>query len=121
MNKYLVGALIWASFILVLTLTPGKSVPDLSLFDYDKLGHAGIFLIQSYLLITGLYIRSGIKSKTRYVLIGSVTAVVYGFMIEFIQQFIPDRGMELLDAIANIIGALCGIGLFYLQNNLFKA
>ncbi|MEM6523015.1 MAG: VanZ family protein [Bacteroidota bacterium] len=118
MNKYLIGAFVWALLILGLTLTPGKSVPDLTIFDYDKLGHAGIFLVQSYLLITGLYIQSKAKSRTKYVLIGCLTAIFYGFSIEYAQNFIPDRGMELHDAIANIIGALFGVGLFYLQNNL---
>ncbi|MEM6358551.1 MAG: VanZ family protein [Bacteroidota bacterium] len=120
MNKYLTGAILWALLILVLTLTPGKSVPNLSIFDYDKLGHAGIFLIQSYLLTTGLYLKSKTRSKEKYILIGSVSAVLYGFMIEYAQEFIPDRGMEAYDAVANIAGALCGVGLFYLQNNLWR-
>ncbi|MEM7106659.1 MAG: VanZ family protein [Bacteroidota bacterium] len=119
MNRYLIGAFIWALLILVLTLTPGKSVPDLTLFDYDKLGHAGIFLVQSYLLITGLYVQSKVKSQIKYVVIGCMGAIFYGFMIEYAQNFIPDRGMEWYDALANIIGALLGVGLFYLQNNLF--
>lgn len=116
----MIGAFLWALFILVLTLTPGKSVPDLTIFDYDKLGHAGIFLIQSYLLISGLYLRRGKGHTKKYVFIGSITAVIYGFLIELAQDFIPDRGMELYDAVANIIGALCGVGLFYLHNNLRK-
>ncbi len=121
MNKYLIGALAWALLILVLTLTPGKSVPDIGLFDYDKLGHAGIFLVQSYLLITGLYKRAGRGGKAfRYAVTGSLIAIIYGFLIEFMQSFIPDRGMELYDAVANIIGSFLGVALFYLHNKLFE-
>lgn len=121
MNKYLIGALLWALLILVLTLTPGKAVPDIGLFDYDKLGHAGIFMIQSYLLIKGLYERDARKNRvSKYVWSGSVTAVFYGFAIEYAQSFIPDRGMEFYDAIANIIGSFFGVTLFYLHNKLFE-
>ena len=119
MNRYLVAALAWAALILVLTLTPGKSVPDIGLFDYDKLGHAGIFLIQSYLLITGLYKKGAEGNKLhRYAIVGSSVAVLYGFLIEFAQSFIPDRGMEFYDALANIIGSFLGVLLFYFHNKL---
>ena len=121
MYKYLVAALAWAVLILVLTLTPGKSVPDLTLFDYDKLGHAGIFLIQSYLLIMGFYKKSpGREGIHKYAIIGCTLAILYGFLIEFMQNFIPGRSMEVYDAVANIIGSFFGLVLFYFHNKLVQ-
>ncbi|TRX55574.1 VanZ family protein [Fulvivirga sp. M361] len=121
MNRYLIGAVAWALLILILTLTPGKAVPDIGLFDYDKLGHAGIFMVQSYLIIMGLYKVNPLKgNRLKYALSGLVIVVLYGFAIEYAQSFIPDRGMELYDAIANIIGSFFGVTLFYLHNKLFE-
>lgn len=116
MNRYLLGAIAWAIIILILTLTPGKSVPDISLFDYDKIGHAGIFFIFSFLLITGLYKMDQRPQRVaKVVVIGLVSSVVYGFAIEFIQDLIPDRGMEWYDAVANILGSILGVCLFYVR------
>lgn len=94
-------------------------MPGIGLFDYDKLGHAGIFMIESYLLTMGLYQKNGTNLAT-FALIGAFLATAYGFLIEYAQSFIPDRGMELYDAIANIVGAIVGTGIFYLHNKLIR-
>lgn len=120
MNKFLIGALLWGTVILLLTLTPGKSMPQVGFFSYDKLGHAGIFCIFSFLLITGMYVNK--KSDLFKVSMwGVALATIYGLLIEFIQHFIPDRGMEWLDAIANMSGAILGFCLFYLWYKKFQS
>lgn len=119
MNKYLIGAIVWALIIMVLTLTPGEAVPDVSLFDYDKLGHGFIFFVLSFLLIKGTYENLQTTSRAgNAVLIGVVTSAFYGFLIEIIQSFIPGRSMDVYDAVANVIGSILGLSLFYLLNKL---
>ncbi len=112
---YTVSAVIWAGIILVLTLTPGKYVPNTTLFSYDKLGHAGIFCILAVLLMFAFY-RSGKHSRTWSMWTGFGLAVVYGLGIEFMQNLIPDRGMELFDALANTVGSFLALILFILVN-----
>lgn len=110
------GALVWAAFILILTLTPGKSVPDITLFSYDKLGHAFVFFVFSLLLSKGLH-----KSNYKVIAAMSVSVIIsgfYGLAIEIAQDFIPDRGMEWFDAFANVFGSFLGVGAFYLSNRL---
>ncbi|MBL3655019.1 VanZ family protein [Fulvivirga sediminis] len=119
MNIYLIGAFLWSLLILVLTLTPGESVPDVGLFDYDKLGHAFIFFVLSFLSINGIYRHPRYNAKVnKAVIIGVLFSAFYGFTIELIQSVIPGRSMEAMDAIANIIGAILGLSLFYLMNKL---
>ncbi|MEX2336569.1 MAG: VanZ family protein [Fulvivirga sp.] len=120
-NKYIIGSIIWAIFILILTLTPGKSIPDLSIFSYDKLGHAFVFFVLSFLLISGFYeeLKESVKRKNALFL-GVVAAAVYGFLIEAAQSIIPNRSMEMNDAVANIVGSFFGLALFYIHNK-FKA
>jgi len=115
-NKYTIGALLWATLNLILTLTPGKSVPDITLFSYDKLGHAFVFFVFSLLLSKGLFVAN-------YKLYAAISATVlisavYGLGIEIAQDFIPDRGMEWFDALANVLGSFLGVGTFYLSNRL---
>lgn len=102
--------------ILTLTLTPGKSIPDLDLFSYDKLGHLGIFLIQAYLFVSGIFFDK--KNVTKSILWGLVLTIAYGAIIEVGQEFIPDRSMSLGDLIANCAGVVIGIGIFYTSYKL---
>lgn len=119
MNKYLIGAAAWAILILVLTLTPGESVPDVGIFDYDKLGHAFIFFVLSFLLINGVFYHPKSEAKIMLaVLVGVIFSVVYGIAIEMVQSLIPGRSMDLFDAIANTAGSLLGLSLFYILNKL---
>ena len=113
-NKYIIGALLWASFILLLTLTPGKSVPDITLFSYDKIGHAFVFFVFSWLLGKGLFRANG--RLVAALVTTLLLSTLYGLGIEIAQNFIPDRGMEWFDAIANILGTILGLGLFYFTN-----
>ncbi|MBL6446908.1 VanZ family protein [Fulvivirga sp. 29W222] len=119
LNKYLIGSIIWAILILILTLTPGKSVPDLSIFSYDKLGHGFVFFVLTFLLISGLYenLKGSIRKK-RAIYIGITIAASYGFLIEGMQSIIPDRSMETYDAVANVAGCFLGLLLFNIRNKL---
>lgn len=119
LNKYLIGSIVWAILILILTLTPGKSVPDLTIFSYDKLGHGFVFFVLAFLLISGLYenLKDSVRKKNA-IYIGMLVAATYGFLIEVVQSVIPDRSMEMYDALANIIGSFLGLLLFNIRNKL---
>ncbi|ELR69725.1 Putative integral membrane protein [Fulvivirga imtechensis AK7] len=120
-NKYLIGSILWAIVILVLTLTPGESVPDLTLFSYDKLGHGFVFFVLAFLLISGLYeSRKDHIKRNSMLTLGVILSALYGFLIELAQAVIPGRSMEMYDALANIAGSFLGLCLFYIRNK-YKA
>ena len=114
---FLIVCIAWALLILVLTLTPGKYVPSYTLFSYDKLGHAGIFCIQAILLMLTFHHYSHLSFK-RSVIYGMGLSILYGFIIEGIQDLIPDRSMDMYDAIANIAGSFLAPFVFYLVNKI---
>jgi len=114
LNKYILAAILWSAGILVLTLTPGKSVPDVSLFSYDKLGHAFVFFVHSAFVSKGVFEITGRRLFS--IIVTLLISIAYGLSIEVAQYFIPDRGMEWFDAVANILGSFLGIGLFYIIN-----
>lgn len=98
----------------MLTLTPGKSLPSVDLFTYDKVGHAVIFMVLTFLYISGLYENK--KGFRRSVIIGFGLTAAYSLAIEIAQKFIPDRMMDWKDLAANIAGAILGLILFSALN-----
>lgn len=114
---YLFLTISWAVMILVLTLTPADHIPKNEIFGYDKIGHAGIFCIQTFFLLLTLT-RSGVTIR-KSVIISVGACALYGFLIEVIQQFIPGRSLDWFDAIANIAGSFLALGLFYILNKQF--
>jgi VanZ family protein len=92
-------------------LTPGEKIPEVDLFDFqDKAFHMISFFIQAYLW-TGVGIKKeeiNYKNPSiwrNFILFG----ILCGLGFEFSQQFIPNRSFEVMDMIANAIGASLGL------------
>lgn len=109
----------WLLLVLLLTLTPGENMPQTGLWQdllsFDKVAHFFIFAVLVFLMIVGLskqYRYLFLRNKA--VSISLVLGIVYGIIIEIIQHFIPGRGFEITDILANTIGCFMGFGLFYL-------
>ncbi|MCU0416484.1 MAG: VanZ family protein [Cytophagaceae bacterium] len=98
-------AILWGIFILIATLLPGKSIPSVSLFRFDKLIHAGIFGIFAWLCWRGWVHYSASPRHPIWWSIGGFT-ILWSIGIEGMQSLIPDRSMDLYDMIANTIGVL---------------
>jgi VanZ family protein len=109
-------AILWGIFILVATLTPGKSLPSTSLFRFDKLIHIFIFGTFAWLVLRAYFLSGRLNNENKkhiYLFVGIAT-IVFGISIEGIQQFIPDRGADRYDIIANTFGIVLAQILFYL-------
>jgi VanZ family protein len=111
--RHLLPSIAWAIFILILTLSPGQFVPDVSfksLIKIDKLVHYFIFMMLVYLLIRGFNKQFSYENlRKKSILIAVMTGVLYGCIIEGIQTFIPGRSFEIYDMIANSAGCIFGI------------
>jgi VanZ family protein len=109
--RYSWPAILWSLIVLVLTLIPGSAIPDVRIFQVDKLVH---FFIFGVLMIFCSYAlkktadRKGIPLNP--LLISGIYSVCFGVMIEFIQRFVPGRSFSIADMLANTIG----VGLGYL-------
>ena len=118
-NRYLILAVSWGLIILLLTMTPGKAIPDYTFLSYDKLGHAFFFGVLVLLLAPGLKTQEKYQSLKRHAVAAAfLLANLYGFIIEYLQSFIPDRSMDYFDALANSTGTVFGIAAFFLCNKL---
>lgn len=114
--RYHVFTLIWAVIIAILTLSPGRSMPDSPFRNIpylDKIVHAGIFALLSFLMARGI-IKQYSGHKTKYACFAGFTITIsYGAAIEYLQKLVPGRSFELNDLIANTTGALLGIAACY--------
>ncbi len=112
--KYFAPALGWGIFVFVLSTLPGKDFPEipdlLGLLSVDKIVH-----ILFYGILTALILRGGKKSDLlpptirAIVLTGffiALCASAFGWFLEWYQEkYCEDRVFDILDGVANTIGA----------------
>lgn len=98
-SKFFKVLFIFASLaILTVSLLPGKSLP--SNLIWDKAGH---FI--AYCGLAGICRFASNKRLTWQLILG---VVIFSFVIELLQQLIPNRSFEWYDLLANSLGAIAG-------------
>jgi VanZ family protein len=115
--RYNVFALLWAFFILVLCGIPGQHIPRLAFIDWlrpDKIVHLFLFGVLSVLLIRAFQQQLYFVFLNHHPKISSVLiSTVYGIVIEILQAYVfINRSGEVLDAVADAVGALIGVWVF---------
>lgn len=100
----------WAAFIFAGCLLPGGDVPSLTIFQYDKLVHFGIFAVLAFLLLCTYR-----KAAARQALIVFLLCAAYGYAVELLQGsgLVEGRSCDPYDALADSLGALIGIAVFF--------
>ena len=100
----MVLAVLWHVVLTVLTLMPGKDLPQVDIVDFDKVAHLGAFG-----LMTWLYLRTRI-ARPAIIAAGCAT---YGALIEVMQGALTaDRQADPYDALANAIGCVLALLIF---------
>ena len=102
-------------------LLPQEAFPNSKLFSYDKLAHLAVFFIFSVLVLAGYQLKGKLEvNKTIYRNRVLTICLVYGIVLEFLQQFVPGRMSDIYDLIANFTGALLGVIVFmiFIKNKL---
>jgi len=112
-----VPSLCLALVILGLYSIPGTEIGSLSFWDLlaaDKIAHTGIFTVFTLSLIAAFRRQtrySGLRARYKTVAIG--LSMTYGAALELLQaQVFVDRSGDVLDFIANGLGAFLGLILF---------
>ncbi len=104
--------LIYCGFIYYLSSQSSIAAPMLFTHQ-DKLHHLGAYFIM------GVLTWRMIRTMNIPVIIKFLTSLIfcslYGFSDEWHQSFVPGRNADVLDWIADTLGAFCSISLYYLQ------
>lgn len=96
----------WVS-IFILTSLPSESLPSVEIS--DKLNHfLAFFVLGFFLNLTLKYQTKFPNLKKNILLITIIIASGYGLLDELHQLFVPGRSAELLDWVADFIGAISG-------------
>jgi VanZ family protein len=107
MRKLIIGFyVLYVLIITYLSLTPIEHKIPENIWDWDKASH-----FTAYLLLA-MFVKK-VHIKFSY-LTCVITCFSYSFAIECIQYFIPNRQFELLDMLANLLGAVLGVIIYYL-------
>lgn len=97
----LLPALLWSLIVALLLLTPAASLPDPGLWDWlDKPVHALLFAVHAGLLSRALPVRlrRGRKLAT------AAVSGLYGGLLEVAQLWVPGRGLDGWDLVADASG-----------------
>ncbi|MFD0860989.1 VanZ family protein [Sungkyunkwania multivorans] len=120
-NGFLWSALVCTLAIAVLSLVPGKDLPKINISFFDKIGHFVAYAALSF--SWGLFFifeRSIFSTRNAYI-VASVSAIIYGAIMEFLQHFlVQSRTFDLYDILANSLGAAIGIGVLKIYYSIVK-
>lgn len=103
--------ILWALFILALSIGPSPNLPETNFFEPDKLAHLFVYGVLVYLALRAL---KGVKKVTvQTIILTVILSALYGLFLEIIQKlFFPYRFFEWGDVLANSIGSVLGWIIF---------
>lgn len=111
---YFLPALVWA--ILIWSLSTTTSLPPIP-WDFlspDKIGHLVFYCIETLLLIIAFAkSQQWTTNRSIWILFAMLLAAAYGTMLEFVQAEIPGRSFDYADMLANFVGTIIGVILYY--------
>lgn len=113
--KYNFYTICWAIIILIVSIVNVGTNANIEIHVIDKIVHTGMYGLLALLMIVGfLKQRSSNYIRFNAIRLSVIITTMYGISIEIVQSFIPERGFDWVDMIANTIGAFIGFGLFVL-------
>ncbi|MGS2737859.1 VanZ family protein [Sinomicrobium sp. M5D2P17] len=119
---FLILAVGWVVTVTILSLAPPSDLPSVTYPHLDKIVHFifyCIFLILWYYALRGGNTFGPVKKKP--LMIAFLIAFVYGTVIEVLQYTMAKgRSGDILDALANTTGMICGIFTVILVNAINK-
>jgi len=105
--------------ILIVTGLPGSVFPRVKpAIGLDKVVHILMYASFAFICIWGYrkqFISNGKTYRKKALLLTTIISICYGGLTEIIQEFlVPSRTGDIFDFIADIIGTLIGMLIFYL-------
>lgn len=103
-------AIVWTLGILAACSVPGKDLPEISFYSFDKIAHFAIFAGFGWFWMAAL--QNLLTRRTAYVL---VSGLAYAALTEVYQGLLPfDRTPDPYDALANALGLLTAVLVYRL-------
>lgn len=115
-------ALVYTLLITIAFLSPSSGMPrvffKIPYLPFDKIVHFVLHAILSLVWLSFLRKLLNYKLKSKNILFILLTCIAYGIIIEVLQEkVVYSRQADWQDIIANIIGTLGGMSLFFKYKN----
>jgi VanZ family protein len=107
------GAILWTLLIFILCFVPARGVPDLDIPLIDKWVHFILFGMFSF-----LWLLSVTRYNHLHLLLVLISAIILGWLVEYLQGSLSflGRSQDNMDTLADGIGGLIGVVVFYILN-----
>lgn len=104
--RYALPTLVWALLIFIMSSIPGRSLPEVDLFSFDKIAHFLVFGVLGYLNVRWFhFLRNTPVPFFRYYVFFSLGIVIlYAGLDEIHQFFVPNRTCSWFDFAADVLG-----------------
>jgi len=111
-------ARLWTLLILIVCLTPSVEIPRVDIPLIDKWTHVVLFGIFSF-----LWLCARPALTTRWVVSLLLISIAFGAAVELLQGTLTflGRSAEFMDAVADGLGGITGIAVFWLMSYLTKS
>ncbi len=111
---YQAPAIAAAVVIFVLSSFPRLPTPEIGIDYEDKLEHAIAYAFFAVLICRALYFQQTYLFWQRnHLSLSFVLGTLYGISDEFHQSFVPGRTADVYDAIADGVGCIIGVYIFW--------
>lgn len=112
---YFFSAILWAILITVFCLVQFKTVPLGSVSHLDKVVHAFFYFVLTFLVQLNWRVSKQNWSYRTQAVVSVVGTILFGVLIEILQETCTaTRHADVLDVIANSVGALLSVVAFKL-------
>jgi len=114
MNKFLrwLPALLWAIFVFLLSAMSNPPIPGSHFPMKDKLGHWGLYCVLGWFIAFALRRAHNLSLPKTFVL-AMLIGSAYGASDEWHQWFVPNRTCDVMDWLADTLGASSAAAAFY--------
>lgn len=110
----------WTGLVSYLCLATPESLPTVSVFKFDKLGHLTFHF--GITVLWFLFWKTTFKNENKYALLKAfLFSFFFGVIIEIVQGTVTtSRSADIKDVFANTTGALVAVVVIYLYNKFIS-
>ncbi|KPL17588.1 MAG: hypothetical protein AMS23_00585 [Bacteroides sp. SM1_62] len=100
----------WTVFMLVLFLSPSRSIPHVHIPYQDKFAHIGLFMVFSMLYLRGqLKISSSKTFAPGHIIVTFIIVMLFAIFLEVLQEVMhAGRDGDFTDILHDFAGFICG-------------
>ena len=115
--KYL-PSILACTLVLILSVINTGVLPKTDVPSADKIVHTIMYMCITLILMLNQTSYLKFRITKKQIWFALIFATCYGASMEGIQSILPWRSGSIYDIIANTLGVVLGIGLFFLTNKL---